>query len=42
VAAGALTVPHLGSGGTHTVTVPLLGHPARGRLELEALPTIVG
>jgi hypothetical protein len=42
VAAGALTVPHLGSGGTHTVTVPLLGHPARGRLGLEALPTIVG
>jgi hypothetical protein len=42
VAAGALTVPHLGSGGTHTVTVPLLGHPTRGRLELEALPTIVG
>ena len=42
VAAGALTVPHLGSGGTHTVTVPLLGNAGRGRLELEALPTIVG
>jgi hypothetical protein len=42
VAAGAVTVPHLGSGGRHPVTVPLLGHPARGRLELEALPTIVG
>jgi len=41
VAAGALTVAHLGGGGGRTVEVPLLGHPARGRLELEALPTIV-
>jgi hypothetical protein len=42
MAAGALTVVHLGGGGEHTVTVPLLGHPARGRLEFEALPTMVG
>ncbi|MFZ0385505.1 MAG: hypothetical protein WAL22_07575 [Solirubrobacteraceae bacterium] len=42
VAAGALTVPHLGSGGRHTVVVPLFGHRGRGRLEFEALPTIVG
>jgi hypothetical protein len=42
VAAGALTVAHLGSDGGRTVTVPLLGHLARRRLELEALPTIVG
>ena len=42
VAAGALTVAHLGGGGGRTVEVPLLGNPTRGRLELEALPTIVG
>jgi len=41
VAAGSLTVAHLGGGGQHTVEVPLQGHPAQARLELEALPTIV-
>jgi hypothetical protein len=41
VVAGALTVPHLGGGGTHTVQVPLLGPPGQGRLRLEALPAMV-
>jgi hypothetical protein len=41
VAAGALTVPHLDDGGTHTVDVPLLGHRGQGRLALEALPAMV-
>jgi hypothetical protein len=41
VAAGALTVPHLGGDGQHTVQLPLLGHPAQGRLRLEALPAMV-
>jgi hypothetical protein len=41
VAAGALTVPHLGGDGTHTVQLPLVGHPTRGRLRLAALPAMV-
>jgi hypothetical protein len=41
VAAGALTVPHLDAGGTHTVKLPLLGHPTQGRLRLQALPAMV-
>jgi uncharacterized lipoprotein YmbA len=41
VAAGALTVPHLDGDGKHTVQLPLLGHPAQGRLRLEALPAMV-
>jgi hypothetical protein len=41
VAAGALTVTHLGGGGEHTVQLPLLGHPGQGRLRLEALPAMV-
>jgi hypothetical protein len=41
VAAGALTVAHLGGNGTHTVKLPLLGHPTQGRLQLEALPAMV-
>ena len=41
VSAGALTVAHLDGGGEHTVSVPLLGHPARGRLTLDALPAMV-
>jgi hypothetical protein len=41
VAAGALTVPHLGGSGQHTVQLALLGHPAQGRLRLEALPAMV-
>jgi hypothetical protein len=41
VAAGALTVAHLDAGGNHTVKLPLLGHPAHGRLRLQALPAMV-
>jgi hypothetical protein len=41
VAAGALTVPHLGGDGKHTVQLPLLGNPGRGRLRFEALPAMV-
>lgn len=41
VAVGALTVAHLGGGGQHTVQLPLLGHPAQGRLRLHALPAMV-
>jgi hypothetical protein len=41
VAAGALTVPHLGGDGKHTVQLPLLGHPGQGRLRFEALPAMV-
>ena len=41
VAAGALTVAHLGGGGKHTVKLPLLGHPTHGRLQFEALPAMV-
>jgi hypothetical protein len=41
VAAGALTVAHLGGGGEHTVELPLLGQPTPGRLKLEALPAMV-
>jgi len=41
VAAGALTVAHLGGGGTHTIQLPLLGHPGHGRLQLVALPAMV-
>jgi hypothetical protein len=40
-AAGALTVPHLDGDGTHTVQLPLLGHPGQGRLRLQALPAMV-
>jgi hypothetical protein len=42
VAAGTLTVAHLGGNGKHTVQLPLLGDPAPGRLKLEALPAMVG
>ena len=38
VAAGALTVPHLDGGGTAPVDVPLLGHPAQGRLDARGAP----
>jgi uncharacterized lipoprotein YmbA len=41
VAAGALTVPHLGGDGKHTVQVPLVGHPGQGRLRFESLPAMV-
>lgn len=41
VAAGALTVAHLGAGGTHAVKLPLVGHPTRRRLQFEALPAMV-
>jgi hypothetical protein len=41
VAAGALTVAHLGGGGTHTVKLPLVGHPTHRRLQFEALPAMV-
>jgi len=40
VAAGALTVAHLGSGGHRTVEVPIVGDPGRIRPKLEAIPTI--
>lgn len=40
VAAGALTVAHLGTGGHRTVEVPLVGDPGRTRPKLEAIPTI--
>jgi hypothetical protein len=41
VAAGNLTVPHLGSQARQTSKVPLLGRIDHARLQLEALPTIV-
>lgn len=40
VAAGALTVPELGSQARQTLRVGLLGSTAHARLQLEALPTI--
>jgi hypothetical protein len=40
VAAGALTVPHLGSDGHHTVQVPVLGNAGHARLRLQAVATI--
>jgi hypothetical protein len=40
VAAGSFTVPHLGSSATSTVKLPILGHIAHARLEIEAAPTI--
>ena len=40
LAAGALTVAHLGSGGHRTVEVPIVGDPGRIRPKLEAIPTI--
>jgi hypothetical protein len=41
LAAGALTVPHLGGDGTHTVKLPLLGRLGQGRVRVEALPAMV-
>jgi hypothetical protein len=41
VAAGNLTVPHLGSQARQTSQVALLGRVNHSRLQLEALPTIV-
>ncbi|HEY5189268.1 MAG TPA: hypothetical protein VII87_09560 [Solirubrobacteraceae bacterium] len=41
VAAGNVTVAHLGSLARQTATLPLLGDPINARLEVEALPTIV-
>lgn len=40
VAAGSLTVPHLGSQSSRTLTLGLLGRPRGARVEVEALPTI--
>jgi predicted component of type VI protein secretion system len=40
VAAGSLTVPHLGSNASSTVKVPILGHVDHARLQIEAPPTI--
>jgi hypothetical protein len=41
VAAGDLTVPHLGSQAHLTAKLPIVGASATARLEVEALPTIV-
>jgi hypothetical protein len=41
VAAGNLTVPHLGSQARQTTNVALLGRVEHARLQIEALPTIV-
>jgi hypothetical protein len=41
VAAGNVTVPHLGSQAHQTAKLALLGDPTNARLEVEALPTIV-
>jgi hypothetical protein len=40
VAAGNLTVPHLGSNASSTVKLPILGHINHARLQIEAPPTI--
>lgn len=40
VAAGDITVPHLGSQGSATLRLGLLGSLGRARLQIEALPTI--
>ena len=41
VAAGNVTVAHLGSLADQKANLPLLGNPVNARLEVEALPTIV-
>jgi hypothetical protein len=40
VAAGELTVPHLGSHATQTLSVPVVGSLAHTRLQLTAIPTL--
>jgi hypothetical protein len=40
VAAGSLTVPHLGTQSSTKLALGLLGDPGTARLEIEALPTI--
>lgn len=41
VAAGSLTVPHLGTDTRQTARLALLGDPVNARLQIEAVPTIV-
>lgn len=41
VAAGSVTVPHLGSQAHQTTKLTLLGDPTNAHLEIEALPTVV-
>ena len=40
VAAGTVTVPHLGSDASSRLKLPILGHIGNARLEIEAVPTI--
>ncbi|MGZ4177856.1 MAG: hypothetical protein ACXVSE_08420 [Solirubrobacteraceae bacterium] len=41
LAAGSLTVPHLGSESVRTVRLPVVGNPGGAALAVEALPTIL-
>ncbi len=40
VAAGSITVPHLGSNASSRLKLPILGHIGSARLQVEAAPTI--